>query len=156
MIVLFRIQAWNFPHLLRLVSWWFLDIEPRRQISSAHAQGKIHFSHRNFGLTWLHRPVFAFNMVKRRVTINLDVLKDIHKYVLKYFPYLRMRKLTDTSCYLTQWCQNGRNYWINGIHISFDCEINGFLHNQILLCMHSRLRTTVLEQCSHCGPVAVD
>ena len=38
-IVQFRIQAWNLSHLLRLVSWWFLDIEPLRQISSAHAQG---------------------------------------------------------------------------------------------------------------------
>ena len=50
-IVLFRKQAWNFPHLLRLVSWWFLDIEPLRQISSAHVQGKIHFRYRKFGLT---------------------------------------------------------------------------------------------------------
>ena len=45
-IVLFRIQAWNFQHLLRLVSWWCLDIEPLRQISSAHAQDKIHFRYK--------------------------------------------------------------------------------------------------------------
>ena len=82
-IVLFRIQAWNFPHLLRLVSWWFSDIEPLRQISSAHQQGKIHFRYRKFGLTWLHRPLFAFNMVKNWPTISLDVLKDINKYFLK-------------------------------------------------------------------------
>ena len=79
-IVLFRIQAWNFSHLLRLVSWWFLDIEPLRQISTAHAHGKIHLRYRKFGLTWLCRPIFAFNMVKNRPTISLDVLKDINKY----------------------------------------------------------------------------
>ena len=93
-------------------------------------------------------------MVKHRATIYLDVLKDIHHHVLKYFPYLRMRKLTDTSCYLTQWCQNGRNQWINGIHISFDCEINGFLHNHLsnrfcYACIHAR--ESLLEQCSHRG-----
>ena len=82
-IVLFRIQAWNFPHLLRLVTWWFLDIEPLQQSSSALAQGKIHFRYRKFGLTWLHKPIFAFNMVKNRPTISLDVLKDINKYIFK-------------------------------------------------------------------------
>ena len=62
----------------------FLDIEPRRQISFAHAQGKIHFRFRKYGVTWLHRPVFAFNMVKNRPSISLDVLKGIHKYIFKY------------------------------------------------------------------------
>ena len=50
---------------------------------SVHAQGKIHFRHRKFGLTWLHWPIFAFNMVKNRPTISLDVLKDINKYIFK-------------------------------------------------------------------------
>ena len=114
-IVLFRIQAWNFPQLLRLVSWWFLDIEPLQHISSAHAQGKIHFRYRSFGLTWLHRPVFVLEMVKNRPTISLDVLKGTNKYILKHFPWLRMHKLSNTSGYLYQWCQKGRNHWINGI-----------------------------------------
>ena len=48
-----------------------------------------------------------------------------------------------TSGYLNQWCQNGKNHWINGIHISFDCEINAFLHNHIsnrfwCACIHAR------------------
>ena len=113
-IVLFRIQAWNFIYLLRLVSWWFLDIELLPQISTAHARGKIHFRYRKFVLTWLHRPLFAFNMVKIRPTISLDILKDINKYILKKFPQLRMHKLTNN---LVLWCQNGRNHWINGILI---------------------------------------
>ena len=51
--------------------------------SSAHVQGKIHFRYRKFGLTRLHRPIFAFNMVKNRPTLSLDVLKDINKYIFK-------------------------------------------------------------------------
>ena len=38
-------------------------------------------------------------MVKNRPIISLDALKDINKYILKQFPELRMRKLTNTSCY---------------------------------------------------------
>ena len=40
------------------------------------------------------------NMVKNRPTISLDVIKDINKYILKYFPELRMLKLTHTFGYL--------------------------------------------------------
>ena len=36
-----------------------------------------------FGLTLLHGPIFAFNMVKNRPTIYLNVLKDINKTILK-------------------------------------------------------------------------
>ena len=71
-----------------------------------------------------------------------------------------MRKLNNTTGYLVQWCQNCRNHWINEILITFDWEINVFLHNHLsnifFLRYHLRKRTTVLEQCSHRGSVAVD
>ena len=42
-----------------------------------------------------------------------------------------MRKLTNTSGYHVQLCQNGRVNRINGIPISFDWEINVFLQNRL-------------------------
>ena len=84
-IVLFRIQAWNFQHLLRLGSWWFLDIEPHRQISPEHAQVKIHFRYRTFGLTWLYWPVYALNMVEN-LPLYLCMSKRHIQIYFKIFP----------------------------------------------------------------------
>ena len=69
--------------LVKVGELMILDIEPLRQISSAHVQGKLHFRYRKFGLTSLNKPIFAFYMVKSRPTISLDVLRDINKYILK-------------------------------------------------------------------------
>ena len=41
----------KFSTLVEVGELMVLDIEPLRQISTAHAQGKIHFRYRKFGLT---------------------------------------------------------------------------------------------------------